>query len=160
MNHNILNRISEKYIEQRIKENNDQIYAYFFDSYEDRIRMNKIHLNMVKANSKKELYLKIFYDNFEEILLCFVYHNSDDLIIKKIANNTSLDRYNIGYSNRLARSYYGDYRGITNWQNDIMDNKEYVENLIYKYIKDVIAGIDGLHLNKFDICLTKNVIYI
>ncbi len=136
-----------------IKEKNDQFYAYNFIKTVEREKGFSIYPNIVKANSKREFYIKIFYDNFEEILFYFVHDNSNDSIIQEIFINKKIIDH-ISLALYLSDRYYVDI-GRNTWNNDIMDNKEYIENLIYKYIKHVINDGDGLFLNVFEIFMTK-----
>ena len=99
LNHNILNTITNKVIEEKIAEAEDKIYSYVIGIRDDEFE-DTIPPKIVKANSLEELYIKIFYQNSIMLLCQFVTRYYTDIIIKKyidqnILNKNDFDPYSI-----------------------------------------------------------------
>ena len=81
MNHNLLNKITEQYISDRIRENNDKIYVYKMVGH--GTRHYEKPLKQIRANNRRELLIKIFEEDTTGIVSSFVFNNCENSILNK-----------------------------------------------------------------------------
>ncbi len=145
LNHNIINKISKKYIDQKIKEEESKFYAYIFFEYSHmgesiRDKRSPAYPNIIKANSMDEVYLEIFDDKNEYLLPEFILNNKDDTIIMDTAvpkedaefkeNEEDLKTY-------IYDCYYGSFAfaDIKIWKERAKSNQIYIDKKICDYMK-------------------------
>ncbi len=144
MNHNLVNKITEEYIADRInkaiKEHNDKIYVYTLHYNLEKNYLNAIEA--VKANNEKELLIKIFNKHMKFFIPCFFRHNID--IFKKYIPNIEKDitEKDITEFNHNWRCYINgiseNYDNLVSYfvesftDDDLVNN---IEDMIYCFMK-------------------------
>ncbi len=126
MNHNIMEKISDKYIQQMIKEAEEQVYVYTFYDEELPTHNQYIEATIVRARDKKELYLQIF-DHEINVLLSYFLTNfcHDDSIISK---------YLPLKSDIFSNYYYEKPEVYDEWIKTTHKDKEYIDQKIYEFM--------------------------
>ncbi len=153
MNHNILNKI----IEKSIKEHEKTIYAYLMFHTDNGIHDHGLRPSIIKANSREELYVKIFDKEIENLLFEFLMENSEDPIIEKYIDPHAKIDAKIDRDMLLDIYYYtmpnNNITIYTEWKNSIIKDKVYIDKKIYEFIDNIVDhssyGI-GLNISKMN----------
>ncbi len=159
INHNILDKISNKYVADRvreaIKQEEDKTYAYIIftmdsNGYDQAFSMIP---QIIKAESKKELYVKIFNREIASLLGLFIMKNYHNSRIKKYLDTKIVSRIDSDFSDfndgkdYSDSDYFGDYYHRNeeyydkNWREIIKNDQEYVEDIIYQYMNGLRNNI-------------------
>ena len=132
MNHNIMEKISIKYIEEKIRQEENKIYAYVLldlagEVYNQRGDMDP---RIIKANSKRDLYLKIFNQDIGILLEEFILRYASDLDITKYLDSdvNPMNPEELEYLVQLDQDFYDKI-----WREKIKDDM-YVEDKIYEFV--------------------------
>ncbi len=140
MNKNIFSTIIDKVNEQRIKDEEDKIYAYTIcrntgsPIYADIVERNRAILpSITKASSLEDLYLQIFYSNINILLTGFLLDNLQNVNIKETLDLNEYHRIAIFYSDAESNVY-------ENWKMKAKNNQNYINKIICLYIKSIEAN--------------------
>ncbi len=141
MNHNILNKISETYVQNRLKEELDKLYVCLL------IRDNDLIANwldedneefipkMVGFKNERDLFITIFYNYMDYLLGDFFYEEIKDPIIRKYLDiefiGPHLDSYIAYDSFYFVRKWEDCEKLKLEWSKD----QEYIDNKIFKHMK-------------------------
>ena len=120
MNHNIINKITEEYIAERvskaIREHDDKIYIYIlYIGCEGMLHYSEIPPKIISADNKKELLIKIFYENYklfeDDFMSEHVTHHEDESSINLIEDKSMIylfmkERCNLGDTDHFKSDYY------------------------------------------------------
>ncbi len=149
LNHNLSNKITEQYIQDRIEESKKRIYFYSYTYYLiDYSRIRKQQYGFIDADSKKDIYVKVF-DKMPRIYGGFVRRNKFDKIFKKY-----VDKW--GYNNKNTEK--NDIRDAVEFFNntDKLDFEEedidYINYLKFNYIEGILINLiydDGEYINVY-----------
>ncbi len=149
LNHNIINKISEEYIEEKIREEEDKIYAYtlyWMNSMcleESVFPQRDPYPTMIKA-VKGELNIKIFNNEIDTLLSGFMLDNRNDKCImacldpslkKNLDRNLDGDIVKIYHFYRVAEAIIYD-----NWRKKSSKHKEYIYQKIDEFMDNLIIG--------------------
>ncbi len=151
LNHNLQNKITEEYIQQRIKEHNDKIYLYIVYDINERAGNLFWKFKQIRADNKRELLIKIFDNEYPYLAYYFFNKNLKnpiladffDLIqpIQPISNDND-ELYEI--VNDIEGEFQHDW-GVCR------DKHPEVEDLIYNFMINIDDYSDyTLHYEKLN----------
>ncbi len=155
MNKNILSTIIDKVNDQRIKDEEDKIYAYVIQEsaatiYNTLIEMIRVRFPIItKASSLDDLYLQIFYSNLNILLFDFLLNNRQNVHIMQTLDQ-KCEVCNI------TRFYLGTEPNVyEKWKMKAKNNQDYINKLICLYIKSIELKWDFTSYAE-----TRNHVYI
>ncbi len=149
LNHNIQNKITEEYIQQRIKEHNDKIYLYMVYDPEERAGNHSWKFKQIRADNKRDLLIQIFNNEYPSLAYYFFSENLKnpifaDFLDKYPHNNNENDElYDI--CNDIEGEFQHDW---DTWR----EKHPEVEDIIYDFMVNIDRdGIDySLHYEKLN----------
>ncbi len=131
MNPNIFREIVKKSVKIEVKIEEDTIYAYVF-TLNTVIGTDEPIPYIIKANSHRELYLKIFNRHISSMLSRFLRDNYEDKLIKKyIDSNGRIDNMDFFYMCQTEDFY-------DTWRQSIIEDKIYINNKICDFIDNIV----------------------
>ncbi len=121
MNHNLIEKISQKYIREQVEEEKSKIYFYIYMNYTTTIMSKSgIKWGYIEAEDEKECCIKVFNEMPKLMDYLIKEYKKDQLIQKYIDDSAITDR-----------THWALPRGC-----HLTDKEdEYIDELKYQYIK-------------------------
>ncbi len=126
LNHNLIEKISQKYIQEQVEEDRRKTYIYLYN-YSDSIGTDSLYYEFVYADNDKDCYIKVF-NNLETYYGPFIREFQDDEIIKKYIEKWGFKDINEDYE--FIEDFTDDPETFIFEEEDT----EYINELKYKFI--------------------------
>ncbi len=154
LNHNILNKISEQYIEERVDDSKKKIYFYLYTTDSEISYYNMKH-TFIEADNDKDCYIKVF-NELEIFYGPFIREYQDDEIIKKYIEKWGFKDINENYE-FIFKDINEDYEFIEDFtcvpQTLIFEEEDtkYINELKYNFVNKLLWNAEFKILtNKYD----------
>ncbi len=129
VNHNILNKIADKCLDERVKERTNKTYIYML--YHNYAHNRPPKFIQIKASSTKGLFLQIFNDNICDLLCEFLRKYERNYLVRDFLN----DRFD-EYSETLEQfcSIVGISNEFSKWRESDMWRTSEKDDLIVEFM--------------------------
>ncbi len=144
LNHNLLNKISEQYIQERVNESKKKMYFYLYkDSTSHEINYDCIGYKFIEADNDRECCIKVF-DRLSYIYMHFIIEYSGDKVIQKYTHSPEYINLNDEDDEIDEFKFEEQFKEkFITYTSSIFDDNDIkrINDLKYNYINGLIRNI-------------------